>query len=300
MSVINLPEGHQERVASVSEKLMRQFNARFELQDPGQLDLAHKLTSQIGDIDWEIEGYRSAEAQRDLSIKFHWGHDHRFNADFSVAGRMGDRHIKLLAEFFEGFGLTEQHFNGKSVLDVGCWTGGTTLSMKMLGAHRVQALEEVRKYAATTQSLCRDVYGFDDVTCSAISLFEFEQDTFDCVYVPGVVYHLSDPVLGLRRLYNRLNEGGDILVESAGIDDPNPICRFDRNTANAQGDSETLNRGGWNWFMPSAACLKAWMETAGFEQVRSFRSPTGRIFGYGKRIGFRDITRAGLSVPTVE
>jgi len=300
MQVLELPDDYLSRVEASCRDLTRRYNATYQLQTDAQRSLADKLTSQIGTEDWQGEGYSSADSQRDLSIKFHWGHTHRFGKEFEVPGRMGSRHLKLIAEFTQGFDLPDTQFQNKNILDVGCWTGGTTLTLKMLGAGRIQALEEVRKYAATTQSLCRDVYGFQDVECTPNSLFDFDQGKFDCVYFPGVIYHLSDPVLGLRRLFNRLRDGGDILVESAGIDDPKAICRFDRNTAGEKGDAADLNRGGWNWFMPSAACLAAWMETAGFEEVRSFRAPSGRIYGYGVRKGFKEITRAGLSVPDVE
>ncbi|MDH3378789.1 MAG: hypothetical protein OEQ39_17835 [Gammaproteobacteria bacterium] len=56
------------------------------------------IESQIGAEDAEGEGYSEQELdrQRDRSITFHWGHDHDF-LDFSVRGRMHERHFKLLA-----------------------------------------------------------------------------------------------------------------------------------------------------------------------------------------------------------
>jgi len=77
------------------------------------------------------------DQQRDLSIKFLRGHNHRFAPDLQVEGRMKERHLSLAAEFIEGFKLSEEHFLGKAILDVGCWTGGTTLTLKMLGAGRI-------------------------------------------------------------------------------------------------------------------------------------------------------------------
>jgi hypothetical protein len=46
------------------------------------------LRSRLGKIDFEIEGYNELELdeQRDLSIKFHWGHDHGFGG-FKLKGR---------------------------------------------------------------------------------------------------------------------------------------------------------------------------------------------------------------------
>lgn len=147
------------------------------------------------------------------------------------------------------------------------------------------------------QVLTRDVFGHDDVTCSTQSLYELEDGQFDHVYFPGVIYHLSDPVLGLRRLYNRLNDGGDILVESAGIQHDEAMCWFKGNGRHFGGTQSEMSRSGWAWFWPSAACLEAWMIEAGFEDVRCYWSPASkRVFGHGVRRGWRDITRAGLAV----
>ena len=56
---------------------------------------------------------------------------------------MGDRHINLMAEFLLGFNLHKNFFKNKDCIDVGSWTGGTTLMLKHLGAAEVLALEEV-------------------------------------------------------------------------------------------------------------------------------------------------------------
>ncbi|MEL7092738.1 MAG: DUF1698 domain-containing protein [Pseudomonadota bacterium] len=297
MHIIEHSNDHKERIEARATELQSLFDRTYAIDTPTQEAAARALEARIGVVDWQEEGYASPDGQRDLSVKFHWGHNHRFSDAFALTGRMSDRHITLMAEFIESFGLPPDHFSNKDILDVGCWTGGTSLLLNALGAKRVQALEEVRKYANAANSLFSDVYGLSDVSCANISLYQFEAGTYDHVYFPGVVYHLSDPVLGLRRLYNRLRDGGDILVESQGIVGDGLHCRFDSNRA-LSGDVKDLNRGGWNWFSPTAACLGAWMETAGFEDVQVYYSDVAknRVFGYGRRNGFRDITRAGLSV----
>jgi len=301
MAVLTLPDDHTARVNAASDKLKADYELTFQLTSSEQLEKADALVSQIGSVDWETEGYQGPEYQRDLSIKFHWGHNHRFADNFIVSGKMGDRHTKLMAEFQEGFDLPQGAFKDKDILDIGCWTGGTTLTLKMLGARRVLALEEVRKYADTTHRLATEIYGYTDVKCLAKSLYHLEEGKFDLVYIPGVVYHLSDPVVGLRRLFNRLKDGGEILVESAGIKSDEAICSFRGNQAHFGGDQKTLNRSGWAWFWPSAKALDMWLQEAGFEDTSTFISPFGtRVFGYGRRTKYRDITRAGLSVPDIE
>ena len=81
--------------------------------------------------DPNMEGYKSEEAQRDLSVKFHWGHNHDFG-DFKLEGRMGNRHIAVMRMFIDRFGLT-MDLEGKRVLDIGPWTGGTSLLLAAMG-----------------------------------------------------------------------------------------------------------------------------------------------------------------------
>lgn len=299
--MIHLGEDYRTRVETRIAALQARYDAAAEIATAAQRATAERLLAQIGTDDWESEGYAGPENQRDLSIRFHWGHDHRFAADLAVSGRMQDRHVMLAAQFLEGFDLSEGVIRGREVLDIGCWTGGTTMMLKVLGATRVQAVEEVRKYARTAETLLRGIYGHEDVRVAGTSLYRLEEGSFDCVYVPGVVYHLSDPVLGLRKLFNRLRDGGDILVESHGIASPHSMCLFKGNRRQSGGSAEARNRSGWAWFWPSASCLADWMEEAGFDEVRVFRSPRDeRIYGHGRRTGFREITRAGLSDPDVE
>lgn len=292
-------------VARKQELLQQRFDDAAVIADAKKLERVQRLLSKIGQVDLEAEGLKSRENQRDLSIKFHWGHDHRFNEHLSVSGRMGDRHINLMAQFMVSYGLDDSHFQGKDVIDVGCWTGGTTLLLKLIGANHVLALEEVQKYASAAFELVSGIYEFPDLSCDGTNLYQLDTEKkYDIAYFPGVIYHLSDPVLALRRLFNGLKDGGEIFVESMGIDSCEPISLFEGNKKyhKAQGESaESLNRGGWNWFVPSQACLSLWLEEAGFVDVKCFYSPvTGRVFGCGKRESFVEITRAGLSVPDID
>tara|TARA_Y100000389_G_C17430044_1_gene502014 strand:+ start:956 stop:1609 length:654 start_codon:yes stop_codon:yes gene_type:complete len=217
---------------------------------------------------------------------------------------MGDRHINLMAEFLLGFNLHKNFFKNKDCIDVGSWTGGTTLMLKHLGAAEVLALEEVQKYAKTLKSLAKNVYNFSDVKSEGVNIFNLKtKKKYDIAYFPGVIYHLSDPVLGLRRLYNSLKSNGFCLVETAGIDSKKSIAKFDGNYifTNNNSSKNKLNRSGWNWFSPSPKCLERWMIEAGFEDVKTYYSfISKRVYGIGKRKKFKNICKAGLSVFDIE
>ena len=289
------------QVSKKQNELQNLYDSFCYVDDPEQLSKVESLLSKIGTIDLFQEGYVSQQHQRDLSIKFHWGHNHTFNESLSVNGRMADRHVNLMAQFMVRYGLSDDFFNGKDVLDVGCWTGGTTLLLKALGANRVVALEEVVKYQKAAQTLVVDIYAQENTNCAGGNLYSFEDaQKFDVIYFPGVIYHLSDPVLALRRLFNAARDGAVILVETMGLDQSGPVCEFHGNRVYSNGTIEELNRGGWNWFVPAPECLSRWMLEAGFVENNSFYSDVSkRVFSFGKRVSHQDITRAGLSVPEI-
>jgi 2-polyprenyl-3-methyl-5-hydroxy-6-metoxy-1,4-benzoquinol methylase len=262
------------------------------------------IESELSRVDPEIEGYSVDEVdrQRDLSVKFHWGHNHNFG-DFALEGRMGDRHIDLMARFLALFPVSVADFQGASVLDVGCWTGGTTLLLSTLGA-KVHAIEEVRKYVNMVQFLIRSFGLTDRVSAEPKSIYDCNeaafQDRFDIVYFPGVIYHLSDPVLALRILFNALKPGGFILVESHGIEGDAPNCLFEGNFIYYTGTAEMKNRGGWNWFVPSPVALYRMLREAGFEEMQSYYvTGVKRVYAFARKLRQNPICRAGLSLRSI-
>lgn len=262
-------------------------------------DFRCHIKNQIGVIDASAEGFQANEIdqQRDLSLKFHWGHNHDFG-EFKLEGKMGDRHIKLMKNFCQFFPVSIKDFQGKYVLDIGCWTGGTTLLLNSLGS-RVLALEEVNKYAKMTAFLVQSFALEDTIEVVERSLYQWNYkdyyNKFDIIYFPGVIYHLTDPVLALRILYNCCKIGGFILVESMGIDRKEPYLHFQGTKITSSGTKEELNRSGWNYFIPSPSALQRMLEQVGYEEVKTLLFEN-RLYGYAEKKSQVGITKAGLSV----
>ncbi|MCK4649268.1 DUF1698 domain-containing protein [bacterium] len=261
------------------------------------------IESKLEMINSASEGYAEDEIdrQRDLSVKFHWGHNHDFG-DFYLSGKMGDRHINLIANFCTFFPLSIEDFREKDVFDIGCWTGGTTLLLRALGS-RVVAIEEVKKYAEMISFLVNSFGIEEDIEVISSSLYscntEEFYDRFDIIFFPGVIYHLSDPLIALRILYNACRLGGVILVETAGLNSEEPYCRFDGSNIYHSGEKLKLNRSGWNWFIPSPLALYRMLKEAGFDEVKTLYF-AGRVYGYAKKTSQIGICRAGLSVPDIK
>jgi SAM-dependent methyltransferase len=257
------------------------------------------LEGLSGQSDAEGEGLGSAEGQRERTVQFQWAEDMDFGT-FSVPGMSHGRATWLLAMFIDELRALPRDLTGRRVLDIGCWTGKTSLLLAAMGAEAT-GVEEVHKYAATLGELC-NAFGVDIVHPKAASLYDLGDpdlfDRFDFCLFGGVLYHLSDPVVGLRHLYNTLREGGTLLLESA-------VTRSAGRDLEYAGQGEIgRDPAGANWFFPSPSTLVAMLEEVGYEPERSYLQiqpdrPRDRMFLVARKGQQKDMLRAGLSVPRI-
>eukprot|EP00435_Cladocopium_sp_Y103_P074404 s88_g48.t1 len=208
----------------------------------------------------EVEGYESAKGQKRNTVQWFWGHHIWFGAGddkFEVTDHMDDKWLEDIAAWVVGYGLPMDTFSGAKILDIGSWTGSTTYALASLGASHIVSVEEAVKYSLFTQYVS-DSYQLPVQTISR-SLYELEvqemQEAFDIVYFPGVLYHLSDPMMALRILYNRLKVGGIIIVETM-IPMPFAELAYDRITGT-----------GNNYFTCGPKVLGEWLEDVGFTSI---------------------------------
>ncbi|HEX9659117.1 MAG TPA: DUF1698 domain-containing protein, partial [Rhodothermales bacterium] len=180
--------------------------------------------------DFQMEGQQNPVGQRDLTRAFHWGHDHDFGS-FRLEGRMGTRHLRHLAEFTDRFCALPSRLDGLRILDIGCWTGGTSLLLCAMGAAEVVAIDEVKKYVECLQFLKKS-FAIDNLEPRHLSLYDLVdpafQDRFDLVLFAGVLYHVTDPIVALRITFNCLRDGGQCLVETTGHVASGPLISYAR------------------------------------------------------------------------
>jgi 2-polyprenyl-3-methyl-5-hydroxy-6-metoxy-1,4-benzoquinol methylase len=236
-------------------------------------------TSQPGDKS-------RADTLRPASIDFQWAHDHDFGS-FQVDGRLGDRHIRVLAEFIDEFQAIGRCLEGLKVLDVGCWTGGTSLLLSAMGA-RVVAIEEVEIYVEWMRYM-KHAFAVDNLEVRHCSLYELTdpelQDAFDFVLFAGVLYHVTDPVLALRSTFNCLKDGGLCLIETTGFRARRPLISFQRRR--------------WNWFDLSRSALARMLADVGYQEIRVGKIRSGRMCAVARRQAFVEMRRDGLSIPSI-
>jgi SAM-dependent methyltransferase len=112
-------------------------------------------------------------------------------------------------------------FAGKRVLDIGCRDGALAFEAERLGAATVLGVDidlPVENIAFLKQALGSKAefvqHNLYDLAPETIGLF-------DIVLLPGVLYHLRYPFLGLRRMRDLLPDGGMLLVETGTFCDDN-------------------------------------------------------------------------------
>jgi len=112
-------------------------------------------------------------------------------------------------------------FRGKRVLDIGCRDGALSFEAERLGASDVIGIDSdlpVENIAFLAQAL-HSAARFELDNLYALKPESY--GVFDIILLPGVVYHLRYPFLGLRLVRDLLPDGGTLLVETATFTDAN-------------------------------------------------------------------------------
>lgn len=215
-------------------------------------------------VDWPLEldpatpAAEVAELQRRAEeladrAQYGWGHTVPFGP-FTMPGLLGSKYLSL-AGAVDTLGWWPTDLTGLQVADIGCYTGGLSVLLASRGAERVAAVDELPDHLEQCR-LIADAYGLDTITTHARSLYELDTElepaSFDLVLCAGVLYHLSDMLVGLVELQRLLKPGGTLVVET------NAIENFEHSYANYG------RFVGGMWWQPTALCIQDMAEHAGF------------------------------------
>lgn len=212
-------------------------------------------------------GYWHENSEQDFVDFFTWGHDHHFGFGHTRQGAMSTRHIEIVSESVQ-YGFLDANLSGKEILNVGCWTGGDLLALAGMGA-TMTAIEEHKGSAAAANRLCELVGAKVPITSDSLyTENDAWRQKFDAVYISGVIYHVTDPLLALRICFSYLKEGGCIVVETKASSMEGSYCEY----------AGTLEKG-WNWYAPTKDALGRWLVDAGFpdDSVELLVRSNGRL-----------------------
>jgi SAM-dependent methyltransferase len=137
------------------------------------------------------------------------GSPHRF-------GFSWDRFNELTPEQERQFQLWTPHLSpecdwkGQTFLDAGCGAGRNSYWAMSYGAHSCVAIDlDERSLAAARRNLAK--FSSADVIQCSIYDIPYE-NRFDIVFSIGVVHHLDNPALAVRKLVQAAKPGGKVLV----------------------------------------------------------------------------------------
>ncbi|MGE4427693.1 MAG: class I SAM-dependent methyltransferase [Solirubrobacteraceae bacterium] len=182
--------------------------------------------------------------------------------------------------------LLPDDMSGMRTLDVGTFDGHWAFSMEERGAqvtaldlpsfeasswpplHRDRLLAEARDRDMELGRgfrIARELRG-SSVERVGVDVQKLTEDDlpggYDFVFVGAILLHLRDPVAALERVAAQLRPGGRLVAMEAFS-----LAATLRSPRRPMGDFQTLKTS-FNWWVPNVACLKAWLLTAGWVDVK--------------------------------
>ncbi len=187
--------------------------------------------------------------------QYGWGHTMNFGP-FEKVGVLQDGYLNIVGHL-DKWGWWPTSLQGMRVADVGCCSGGITAFLAHRGAAEILAVEEIPEFAEQCRYVA-ELFELKQIKLLLTSLYQlpkYEVGPFDLILLSGVIYHLSDMLMGLLIMRDLLTVGGTLLIESGAVADDKrsyaDFCRY------AYG----------SWWRPTTLCLKDMCEFMGFSDV---------------------------------
>lgn len=217
----------------------------------GNLDWPYKLTQEWDDE--QVSEFKSNINNLGNQSQYGWGHTIDF-ARFKQDGVLGDA-WQLIPIFLDEHQWWPDLRN-LSVADVGCYSGAITLIMAHRKPKIVYAVDEVPENLDQCKFLC-NAFAVNNVRHINRSVYhlmeEIEPGSLDLILLSGVLYHLSDMLLGLYIMRKLLKTEGILIIESnADEDDEASYANFGRFHAGM-------------WWQPTSLCIKDMCKFMGLE-----------------------------------
>jgi tRNA (mo5U34)-methyltransferase len=170
---------------------------------------------------------------------------------------------------------------GKSVLDVGGWDGFYAFHAEELGARRVAVLDsfgytDVPGHEATFRhdgrqglDVARELRAssVEPIVADFMTVPMDQVGTWDVVLFFGVLYHLGDPLGGLRRLAALARECAIVQTHAIAVAGNPDASLWEFYPSDELGDDPS------NWFVPTARALEGALQAAGFKCVTMQTEP---------------------------
>lgn len=149
----------------------------------------------------------------------------------------------------------------RDVLDIGCGNGYYGWRMLAAGARSVLGLDPFLLYVMQHEVLRKLVGG-----CPRNYVLPVGDDcvpdnlqAFDVTFSMGVLYHRSNPISHLQKLFGSVKPGGQVVLETLVVEgDKTSVLVPDGRYAKMRNV----------WFIPSVEMLELWMQRVGFRDIQ--------------------------------
>lgn len=207
----------------------------------------------------EIDAIRTRIDALAMASQYGWGHTIDFSY-FIQPGILGSVYLEI-AEQLDVKGWWPESFKDMTVADIGCFTGGLTLIMAARAPQRIYAIDELGTHLDQARYLF-DLFNVPNGVFVQDSVYRLHQyiapEQLDLVLMSGVLYHLSDMLMGIYAMHNLLKPGGILLLETNAVQDmEHSYANFGRFAAGM-------------WWQPSGLCVTDMCQFMGFEKAELF------------------------------
>lgn len=196
-----------------------------------------------------------------------WFHTIDFGDAIVSPGAASPEVLRAQAEIY--FAGTVAH--NSSVLDIGCWDGFNALEAHKRGASRVVATDHFAWHRGWGNRQCIELVRehlapkIEIIDIDIPDLSPERIGRFDVVLFCGILYHLQDPLAGLR-IAAALAE--EMLVVETHMD----AAEIERPAAIFYPGDE-LNGDSSNWWGPNRACVEGMLHAVGFPGIEFTEHP---------------------------
>ncbi len=149
------------------------------------------------------------------------------------------------------------NLSGAQVLDIGCGNGYFGWQALAAGADLIAGIDPTLVFFFQHQAINRYIASSRNWLVP-LTFEELPPIEFDTVLSMGVIYHRRDPAQHALRLFDFTRAGGQVLLESLVVADPQGLAPRGR-----------YARMRNLWLIPSTQLLCHWLEDAGFVDVAS-------------------------------
>ncbi|MGB8646325.1 MAG: class I SAM-dependent methyltransferase [Anaerolineae bacterium] len=184
------------------------------------------------------------------------------NSDHQAFKGMQGRHYRRYMHIFPALlSLTGGSLEGKRVLDIACNAGFWSIQARLAGAESVLGVEASAKNIEQANFILQ-LTGLDRIRYQVLNAYEVSAEAlgeFDITFFFGLLYHLDEPMLALRRLHEVTKTIA--VVDTSMAQSPVPTLSLKSDDVHQQNFSNDLK------LVPSKSAVPILLRHAGFREV---------------------------------